>query len=100
VTAAAEAAAATFPADSRQGPIINGPGADTYPIAAYTYLLVYQDQKDATKGQALVAFIAWALTDGQAAEEGLGYAPLPASVQEKALATLHTITTGGSPIWP
>jgi phosphate transport system substrate-binding protein len=100
VTAAAEAAAATFPADSRQGPIINGPGADTYPIAAYTYLLVYQDQKDATKGQALVAFIAWALTDGQAAEESLGYAPLPASVQEKALATLHTITTGGSPIWP
>jgi phosphate transport system substrate-binding protein len=100
VTAAADSVAASFPADSRQAPIINAAGADTYPIAAYTYLLVYQDQKDATKGQALVAFIAWALTDGQTLEEGLGYAPLPASVQEKALATLHTITTGGSPIWP
>jgi phosphate transport system substrate-binding protein len=100
VTAAAEAVAADFPADARQQPIINGAGANTYPIASYTFLLVYQDQADATKGQALVAFIAWALTDGQALEEGLGYAPLPASVQEKALASLHTITTGGSPIWP
>ena len=100
VTAAADSVAASFPADSRQAPIINAAGADTYPIAAYTYLLVYQDQKDATRGQALVAFIAWALTDGQALEEGLGYAPLPAAVQDKALATLRTITTGGSPIWP
>ncbi len=100
VTAAANAAAASFPADNRQAPIINGPGADTYPIASYTYLLVFQDQKDAAKAQALVAFIAWALTDGQAAEEGLGYAPLPAAVQQKALATLHTVTTGGSPVWP
>ncbi len=100
VTAAAESVAADFPADARQKPIINAAGADTYPIASYTYLLVYQDQKDATKGQALVALIAWMLTDGQAQEEALGYAPLPAPVQEKALASLHTITSGGSPIWP
>jgi phosphate transport system substrate-binding protein len=100
VTAAAESVAADFPADARQKPIINGAGADTYPIAAYTYLLVYQDQKDATKGQALVALIAWMLTDGQSQEEALGYAPLPAPVQEKALASLHTISSGGSPIWP
>jgi phosphate transport system substrate-binding protein len=99
-TAAAESVAAEFPADARQAPIINGPGPDTYPIASYTYLLVYQEQTDATKGQALVAFIAWALTDGQSAEEALGYAPLPASVQQQALASLHTITTGGTPIWP
>lgn len=100
VTSAAEAAAADWPADGRQDPIINGPGADTYPIASYTFLLVYQDQADATKAEALVAFIAWALTDGQASEESLGYAPLPAPVQEKALASLHTITAGGSPVWP
>ncbi len=100
VTAAAEAVAADFPADARQAPIINGAGPDTYPIASYTYLLVYQDQTDLTKGQALVSLIAWMLTDGQAAEESLGYAPLPAPVQEKALASLHTITSGGSPIWP
>jgi len=100
VTAAAKAALSTFPADFRQAPIINGPGADTYPIASYTYLLVYQDQKDKDKGTDLVSLVAWALTDGQALEEGLGFAPLPTEVQQKALAELHTITTGGSPIWP
>ena len=51
------------------------PGATTYPIASYTYLLVYEDQTDATKGQALVAFLYWALTDGQAAEVPLGMHP-------------------------
>lgn len=100
VTAAAEAAASKFPADFRQGPIINGAGPATYPIASYTYLLVYQDQKDMAKGKSLVSFIAWALTDGQTSEGDLGYAPLPAPVQAKALAELHQITTGGAAIWP
>ena len=100
VTAAANAALPTFPADFRQAPIINGPGPDTYPIAAYTYLLLYQDQKDKDKGSDIVAFTAWALTDGQVLEESLGFAPLPKDVQTKALAALHTVTSSGSPIWP
>jgi phosphate transport system substrate-binding protein len=100
VTAAADAAASTFPADFRQGPIINGAGPDTYPIASYTYLLVYVDQGDQAKGQALVAFMHWALTDGQALEADLGYAPLPASIQQKAIDELHIFTNGGAPIWP
>ena len=95
VTAAAETAAVAFPADFRQAPIINGKGATAYPIASYTYLLLYQD-----KGKTLVAFMYWALTDGQAEENALGYAPLPKPVQDKALAELHQFTTGGSPIWP
>jgi phosphate transport system substrate-binding protein len=99
VTAAADGAVSSFPADFRQAPIINGAGDDTYPIASYTYLLVYQDQTDATKGQALVAFLYWALTDGQKEEKAIGYAPLPASIQQKALEELHMITTGGAPIW-
>jgi phosphate transport system substrate-binding protein len=99
VTAAAEGAVGDFPADFRAEPIINGAGDDTYPIAAYTYLLVYQDQADATKGQALVAFIYWALTDGQAEEKAIGYAPLPAPIQQKALDELHEVTTGGTAIW-
>jgi phosphate transport system substrate-binding protein len=100
VTAAAEGAIDKFPADFRAAPIINGPGADTYPVAAYTYLLVYQDQKDKDKGTDIVSFLAWALNDGQQMESDLGYAPLPAQVKQKALAAVHTITSGGSPIWP
>ena len=100
VTAAAEAAKGDVPADFRAAPIINGAGASTYPIASYTYLLVYADQTDATKGQALVAFIYWALTDGQALEAPLGYAPLPAEIDQQALTQLHLVTTAGTPIWP
>jgi phosphate transport system substrate-binding protein len=100
VTAAAEAIAADFPADFRQAPIINGAGDTTYPIASYTYILAYVDQKDADKGKTLVAFLHWALTDGQADEKGIGYAPLPAAVQQKALDALHQFTIGGAPIWP
>ena len=100
VTAAAEGAVADFPADFRANPIINGKGATAYPIASYTYLLVYQDQKDADKGKSIVAFMYWALNDGQAEENALGYAPLPKEVQDKAIAALHTFTAGGSPIWP
>jgi phosphate transport system substrate-binding protein len=100
VTAAAEAIADKFPADFRQAPIINGAGDTTYPIAAYTYILAYVDQKDGDKGKALVAFLYWALTDGQGEEKAIGYAPLPQTVQQKALAELHLLTTGGAPIWP
>jgi len=100
VTAAADAIADKFPADFREQPIINGAGDTTYPIAAYTYILAYVDQKDVDKGTALVAFLYWALTDGQGEEKAIGYAPLPAKIQEKSLAELHQLTTGGGPIWP
>jgi phosphate transport system substrate-binding protein len=100
VTAAANGALADFPTDFRAKPIINGAGDTTYPIAAYTYLLVYQDQTDANKGKALVAFLYWALTDGQKEEKAIGYAPLPDEIQKKALEALHQVTNGGSAIWP
>jgi phosphate transport system substrate-binding protein len=100
VTAAADAAVDKFPADFRQAPIINGAGPDTYPIASYTYLLGYVDQTNKDKGQALVAFMCWALTDGQALEKDLGFAPLPAAVDQKSLTELHKFTNGGAPIWP
>jgi phosphate transport system substrate-binding protein len=99
VTAAANGALDAFPADFRAAPIINGAGDTTYPIASYTYLLVYQEQADATKGQALVAYMYWALTDGQKEEKAIGYAPLPDQIQQKALEELQKITSGGTPIW-
>jgi phosphate transport system substrate-binding protein len=99
VTAAANGALDAFPADFRAAPIINGAGDATYPIASYTFLLVYQEQTDATKGQALVAYVYWALTDGQKEEKAIGYAPLPDQIQPRALDELHKITSGGTPIW-
>ena len=46
-----------------------GPDGNPDPGRALNNLgLVYQDQKDATKAKALVSLIAWAVTDGQAAD--------------------------------
>ncbi len=73
--------------------------ANTYPIASYTYLLVYVAQEDQAKGQALVAITYWALTDGQALENDLGYAPLPASVSRRR-SRRSTRSLRGAPIWP
>ena len=53
VTAAAAGAIATTPEDLRVS-ITNADGATAYPISSYTYILAYQDQKDATKGKAIV----------------------------------------------
>jgi phosphate transport system substrate-binding protein len=98
VTAAAAAAASNMPEDFRVS-ITNADGADAYPIAGMTWLLVYQKQRDAEKGKKLVGFLKWALTDGQKAAAELHYAPLPAAVATKAQAALAKITTSeGTPI--
>ena len=45
--------------------IINAPGANAYPISSFTWILVYQNQPDATKGKKMVDFLRWGLSDGQ-----------------------------------
>lgn len=85
VTAAAAAAAKSMPGDFRVS-ITNAPGDDAYPASTFTWLLVYKIQENKQKGQNLVDFLNWMLTDGQKFTQDLGYAPLPDSViaQEKA----------------
>lgn len=71
--------------------IINAKGKGAYPIASYTYLLVYEKNKDSEKGKMLKSFLQWALTDGQKYANELGYAPLPADVSKKALEKISKI---------
>lgn len=78
--------------------IINSEDKDAYPIAGITYIMIYTDQKDATKGQALVNYLNWAIHDGEKMAAELLYAPLPAEVVKINEATLATITSGGKPI--
>jgi phosphate transport system substrate-binding protein len=66
-----------------------------YPIAGYTYLLVYADAKDGTKGEAIAKYLWWALHDGQKFAETLDYAPLPAKVVTLVEARLKELTAGG-----
>jgi phosphate transport system substrate-binding protein len=97
VTAAASASAASLPEDLRTS-ITNPAGANAYPIASYTYLLVYKEQKDAAKGKALVDFIWWGIHDGEKFAKDLQYAPLPNEVVKRAEAKLNSITSGGKPL--
>jgi phosphate transport system substrate-binding protein len=85
VTAAATGAA--IPDDFRVS-ITNADGANAYPIASFTWLLLYQHPKDAARGQAMVDFLKWALTDGQKFAPSLGYAPLPEPVVAKEMQAL------------
>ena len=72
---------ATIPDDFRAS-VVNSPNPGAYPIASFTWLLIYKQMDDHTKGAAIVNFIKWAITDGQKYAEGLDYAPLPANVVE------------------
>jgi phosphate transport system substrate-binding protein len=83
-------ATADIPDDFRFS-MTNAPGKDAYPIAGATWLLVYQQQKDATKGKKLVEFLKWALTDGEKMAKDLQYASLPESVQQRVLKRIDEI---------
>jgi len=90
VTAAANAAAATMPDDFRVS-ITNSGAKGAYPLASFTWLLLYQNPTDKERGRIMSDFLEWAITDGQKDAPALGYAPLPASVVEKERAALKKI---------
>jgi phosphate transport system substrate-binding protein len=83
-------ATAKIPDDFRFS-MVNPSGEKAYPIAGTTWLLVYEQQKNATKGKKLVEFLNWALTKGEGMATTLDYAPLPESVQQRVLERIKTI---------
>jgi len=81
MTEAAAATAAKLPANTDfRVSIVNAPAANAYPIASFTYLLVYETQTDAVKGKKLIDFIKWAIHDGEADAPALDYGPLPKNI--------------------
>ena len=92
VTAAAAAAATKMPADFRVS-ITNAPGAGVYPIASFTWILMYENPKDKAHAKVMVDFMKWALTDGQKFAPDLGYAPLPEGVVKLEMTALGRIKT-------
>jgi phosphate transport system substrate-binding protein len=81
VTAAAAAAAKSMPADYRVS-ITNAPGADSYPISSFTWLLIPVHSTDPNKAKALADFVGWMLDHGEGEAAALTYAPLPKPVQD------------------
>lgn len=81
--------------------IWNQKGDAAYPIASFTYLIVYKDLnnlKSPEQAQALVDYLWWATHDGQKLVGELSYAPLAEPVQKKVEEALKSITYKGQPV--
>jgi phosphate transport system permease protein/phosphate transport system substrate-binding protein len=105
--AAVAAAAPSLPAGDQSWTnvtMVNAPGADSYPIASFSYLLLYKELttnpglNNQNKAQNLVDFINWAITDGQQFASELGYVPLPDQVVQLNQETLRGLTFNGAPL--
>ncbi len=89
------------PADLRFA-TINADGDQTYPIAATTFEIAYQDpcKAGASKAAAgeLKAWLDYILGEGQSVAPDLQYAPLPDAIKAKAQAKVDSLTCNGQPI--
>ncbi|MGI8509186.1 MAG: phosphate ABC transporter substrate-binding protein PstS [Gemmatimonadaceae bacterium] len=95
VTAAAAGVADTLSASSDYRlSIVNAPGAASYPISSMTWLLVYQNEPNAVKGQELVDFLKWAYQTGYTDAASLDYAPLPENMRNTLVQRLSSIHVG------
>jgi phosphate transport system substrate-binding protein len=89
VTAAA-ASIKSIPSDYRVS-ITNAPGANSYPISSFTYLLIPVDSTNAGNRAVLKDMLSWMLKAGESEVSALSYAPLPDNVQQKVLNTVYAL---------
>ncbi|MEZ5320784.1 MAG: phosphate ABC transporter substrate-binding protein PstS [Microthrixaceae bacterium] len=71
---------------------LDAEGAESYPITSPTWVIVYKQQPDAATADALKGYLTYLLTDGQKLAPKVGYAPLPAELQRKAIEQLARVT--------
>ena len=81
-------AAAAAPADWKNSKdfnlvMTNAPGANAYPIAATTFILLPKEPKDKAQSQAVLAFFRYAMANGQEQARKLDYVPLPAELVQQ-----------------
>ena len=96
-------AAGAGPAAKMQGQVLaadiwDQPGEKAYPIASFTYLIVYKDLRNLSSkksAQDLVSFLWWVSHDGQTHAKELGYAPLAPEVRAKVGDALKSVNYKG-----
>ena len=79
-----------MPADYRIS-ITDAPGANSYPISSFTYLLIPVHSADAAKGKVIKDLLSWIVNSGESEVSALSYAPLPKNVAEKVLKTVYSL---------
>jgi phosphate transport system substrate-binding protein len=90
-----------MPEDTRVS-LTDTPAENGYPIAGFTWLLVYQEQNYAGRtfedAQRLVSLLSWVINEGQVYADPLHYIPLSDGAKKKAVAVLASMTYNGNPI--
>lgn len=77
--------------------ITDSPNPKSYPIAGFTWILVYQEQQDCAKAETLASLLWWAIHDGQQYTKDLLYASLAPEVVSMDERLIQSITCGGKP---
>lgn len=96
------AAAGNLPADTRTM-ITNSADPNAYPIACFTWIIIYKEQsynkRSEAQANATVNLLNW-MTDptAQGLTTQVHYSPLPASALQNAKQILKTVTYNGQPI--
>lgn len=83
----------TIPADLRFF-IVNAPGANSYPISGFSWVIVYQHQSNVNKGEAIANMLWWMTHQGQQYSTALTYVPLPSTLVTKDEAQIKSMTCG------
>ncbi len=94
--AAADAAGVTNIPANLEFFIVNAPGDTAYPISGFSWIVVYQHQSDATKGEALANMLWWMTHAGQSYAMPLNYAPLPAPIVTAGEGQIKSMTCGSN----
>ncbi|MBB4639411.1 phosphate ABC transporter substrate-binding protein PstS [Longimicrobium terrae] len=76
--------------------LVNLPGAATYPLASWTYLLLPPHMEDCRTARSIAALMRWSLTEGGGYARELHYAPLPEAVRVPVLRKLAAVTCGAA----
>lgn len=87
--------------DKLTNTIVDAPGEKSWPMAAYTYLILHTtSMTDAVKAQKIIEYIKWTLNDAGAAKlaADLGYSVLPDAVRTLVLNKLAEVTVNGQPV--
>ena len=96
------AASGDIPADTRTS-ITNSDAAGAYPIATFTWMIIYKEQnysnRSLEQATATLDMLQYILSDeAQKITSEVHYAPLPAKAKELSLANMKTVTYNGTAI--
>jgi phosphate transport system substrate-binding protein len=76
------------------------PGDETWPITGASYILLYKDQPDAAKAEAILKFFDWCFKKGPDIAIDLHYVPIPSKVYAMVESTWKKdVTADGQPVW-